>query len=116
MEKECMLCDFIVKTAERLQQILDEVISMRKRVRYFKMIEIDRNTFIEAVGQNLGFYSQLIQKNEDGAYIAVNVRYMEEISVPLDIFDSEVNDTGEECIEDWDWDGLPIFCTTPDNQ
>ena len=65
---------------------------MRKRARYFKMIEIDRNTFVEAVEEDLGFYPQLIQHEDGIAYIAVNVRYMEEISVPLDTFDSEVND------------------------
>ena len=68
---------------------------MRNRVRYFKMIEIDRNTFVEAAGEDLGFYSQLIDHEDGIAYIAVNVRYMEEISVPLDTFDSEVNGEAE---------------------
>lgn len=40
--------------------------------RYFKLIEIDRDNFVEATGEDLDFYSQLIVPVDGLVYGAVN--------------------------------------------
>ena len=62
--------------------------------RYFKLIEIDRDSFIETTGEDLDFYSQLIVPVDGLVYGAVDDTDEEELSVPLDTFDTAVN--GEE--------------------
>lgn len=62
--------------------------------RYFKLIEIDRDSFIEATGEDLDFYSQLIVPVDGLVYGAVDDTDEEELSVSLDTFDTAVN--GEE--------------------
>lgn len=54
--------------------------------RYFKIMEIDCDSFIEATGEDLE-YSQLIVNTNDGVFIAVDDSNEYELSVPLDIFD-----------------------------
>ncbi|MBS6272696.1 MAG: hypothetical protein KH543_14230 [Clostridiaceae bacterium] len=63
-------------------------------VRYFKLIEIDRDNFVEATGEDLDFYSQLIVPVDGLVYGAVNDDDEEELDVPLHAFDTAVN--GEE--------------------
>ena len=60
-------------------------------VRYFKMIEIDCDSFIEATGEDLDYYSQLIVPVNGLVYGAVDDTDEEELSVPLYTFDTEVN-------------------------
>lgn len=62
--------------------------------RYFKLIEIDRDSFIEATGEDLGSYSQLIVPVDGLVYGAVDDTDDKELSIPLYTFDTAVN--GEE--------------------
>ena len=62
--------------------------------RYFKLIEIDRDIFIEATGEDLDCYSQLVVPVDGLVYGAVDDTDEEELAVPLYTFDTAVN--GEE--------------------
>lgn len=56
--------------------------------RYFKLIEIDCDSFVEATGEDLGSYSQLIVPVDGFVYGAVDDTHEDEISIPLDCFDN----------------------------
>ncbi|SCJ25503.1 Uncharacterised protein [uncultured Ruminococcus sp.] len=62
--------------------------------RYFKLIEIDRDSFVEVTGEDSDFYSQLIVPVDGLVYGAVDDTDEEELCVPLYTFDTAV--TGEE--------------------
>ena len=62
--------------------------------RYFKLIEIDRDSFVKATGEDLDSYSQLVVPVDGLVYGAVDDTDEEELSVPLYTFDTAVN--GEE--------------------
>ena len=62
--------------------------------RYFKLIEIDRDSFIGATGEDLDFYSQLIIPVDGLVYGAIDDADEEELLVPLYSFDTAIN--GEE--------------------
>lgn len=54
--------------------------------RYFKIIEIDSDSFINATGENLDC-CQLTVPVADAVYVAVDDEEEYEISVPMDAFD-----------------------------
>lgn len=56
--------------------------------RYFKLIEIDCDSFFEATGEDLDSYSQLIVPVDGLVYGAVDDTDKDEISIPLDCFDN----------------------------
>lgn len=55
--------------------------------RYFKIIEIDRDSFVEATGEDLESYSQLIVPVDGLIYGAVDDNEEDEISIPIDFFE-----------------------------
>lgn len=55
--------------------------------RYFKIIEIDRDSFVEATGEDLESYSQLIVPVDGLVYGAVDDNEEDVISVPIDFFE-----------------------------
>ena len=57
--------------------------------RYFKVIEIDSDSFIGATGEDLDC-CQLIVPAAEAVFVAVNGYDEDEISVPLECFDEEV--------------------------
>lgn len=57
--------------------------------RYFKIIEIDSDSFIEATGEDLDC-CQLVVPISDGVYVAVDDEE-DEMNVPMDTFE-EVDD------------------------
>ena len=57
--------------------------------RYFKIIEIDSNSFIEATGEDLDC-CQLVVPTSDGVYVAVDDEE-DEMNIPMDTFE-EVDD------------------------
>ena len=54
--------------------------------RYFKIIEIHRDSFFEATGDDLDC-SQLITPTNEAVYVAVDDTKEYEITIPLDVFD-----------------------------
>lgn len=54
--------------------------------RYFKVVEIDRDSFIEAMGEDLDCY-QLCDVCDGIGYVAVDDTETDEITVSLDIFE-----------------------------
>ena len=59
--------------------------------RYFKVIEIDSDSFIEATGEDLDC-CQLVVGTSDGVYVAVDESEEDEIRVGLEHFDEEADD------------------------
>lgn len=57
--------------------------------RYFKITEIDRDSFIEATGEDLDYCSQLVVSTDGFAFVAVDDTEEDEITVLLDCFDEE---------------------------
>lgn len=57
--------------------------------RYFKVVEIDRDSFIEATGEDLDCL-QLSTECDGFGYVAVDDTEEDEITVSLDIFNDEV--------------------------
>lgn len=57
-------------------------------IRYFKILEIDADEFINITGEDLS-YCQLIVPTEEGVFVAVDTDREYEISIPLDCFDEE---------------------------
>lgn len=55
-------------------------------VRYFKIIEIDRNSFVHETGEDLEC-SQLVVPTRYAVYAAVNENDESDLSVPMDSFD-----------------------------
>ncbi len=53
--------------------------------RYFKIIEIDSDSFIEATGEDLDC-CQLVVPTSDGVYVAVDDEE-DEMNVPMDTFE-----------------------------
>lgn len=53
--------------------------------RYFKVIEIDSDSFIEATGEDLDC-CQLVVPTSDGVYVAVDDEE-DEMNVPMDTFE-----------------------------
>ena len=60
--------------------------------RYFKVVEIDRDSFIGAMGEDLDCY-QLYGACDGIGYVAVDDTEEDEITVSLDIFEEANNDT-----------------------
>lgn len=56
--------------------------------RYFKVTEIDRDSFIEAVGEDLDC-TQLVTACDGIGYTAVDDTEEDEIAIPLDVFEEE---------------------------
>ena len=56
--------------------------------RYFKVVEIDRDSFIEATGEDLDCY-QLSTVCDGIGYVAVDDTEEDEITVTLDIFEED---------------------------
>ncbi len=54
--------------------------------RYFKIVEIDCDSFISATGEDLDC-EQLVVPTNDGVYVAVNDSGTGEMSVDLECFD-----------------------------
>ena len=54
--------------------------------RYFKVVEIDRDSFIEAMGEDLDCY-QLYGVCDGIGYVAIDDTEEDEITVSLDIFE-----------------------------
>lgn len=59
--------------------------------RYFKVVEIDSDSFIEVTGEDLDC-CQLVVGESDGVYVAVDESEEDEIQVCLEHFDEEVDD------------------------
>lgn len=57
--------------------------------RYFKITEIDRDTFIQATGDDLDCSQLVVPVNEE-VFVAVDEGDEDEITVPLECFDEEV--------------------------
>lgn len=57
--------------------------------RYFKVIEIDRPTFVKATGEGLGHYQQSIIPVDGNVFVAINDDYEDEFYVGLDCFDED---------------------------
>ncbi len=54
--------------------------------RYFKMIEIDADTFIESTGED--FYGiSLIAPTDNGVYVVVDEEETFDMIIPMDCFD-----------------------------
>lgn len=53
--------------------------------RYFKIIEIDSDSFIEATGEDLDC-CQLVVPTSDGVYVAVDDEE-DEMNIPMDTFE-----------------------------
>lgn len=53
--------------------------------RYFKIIEIDSDSFIEATGEDLDC-CQLVVPTNDGVYVAVDDEE-DEMNIPMDTFE-----------------------------
>ena len=62
--------------------------------RYFKIVEIDKDTFIDATGEDLDCCQLSIPVGKD-LFVAVDECEEYEISVPLDLFD-EVLEEGDQ--------------------
>ena len=56
--------------------------------RYFKVTEIDRDSFIEAVGEDLDC-AQLVTACDGIGYAAGDDTEEDEIAIPLDVFEEE---------------------------
>lgn len=56
--------------------------------RYFKVVEIDSDTFIEKVGSDLDC-AQLIDCVDGIAYVAIDDTDEDELQIPLEMFDEE---------------------------
>lgn len=56
--------------------------------RYFKITEIDRDTFIQATGDDLDCLQLVVPVNEE-VFVAVDDYDEYELSVPIDSFDCE---------------------------
>ena len=56
--------------------------------RYFKVIEIDSDSFIGATGEDLAC-CQLVVPTSEAVFVAVDECEEDEIQIPLDIFDEE---------------------------
>lgn len=56
--------------------------------RYFKVIEIDSDSFIEAIGEDLDCL-QMIDVCDGIGYVAVDDTEEDEISVPLELFEED---------------------------
>lgn len=56
--------------------------------RYFKVTEINRDSFIEAVGEDLDC-AQLVTACDGIGYAAVDDTEEDEIAIPLDVFEEE---------------------------
>ena len=61
--------------------------------RYFKIIEIDCDSFIEATGEDLDHYCQLIVPKSEGVFVAIDEDECE-MSIDMEMFE-EVEDDGE---------------------
>lgn len=57
--------------------------------RYFKVIEIDRPTFIKTTGEDLGHYQQSVIPVDGDVFVAMDDDYESEFYVPLECFDEE---------------------------
>lgn len=57
--------------------------------RYFKVIEIDRPTFVEATGEDLGRYMQSLIPVDGNVFVAINDDYEDEFYVSMECFDEE---------------------------
>ena len=62
--------------------------------RYFKMIEIDCDSFFKATGEDLGFFNQLCVPVDGLVYGAIDETENAQLFVPLEVFDVAIN--GEE--------------------
>lgn len=60
-----------------------------KMSRYFKIIEIDEDTYIDATGEDLGGWVQSVIPTRDAVYVALDDSCEEEISVSVNSFDEE---------------------------
>ena len=54
--------------------------------RYFKIVEIDRETFINATDEDLGSYTQSVIPTAEATYVGVSEDFEDEIQVPLASF------------------------------
>lgn len=54
--------------------------------RYFKVIEIERHEFINAIGEDLDC-AQMVAPTEYGVFAAIDEDTEDELSIPLDMFD-----------------------------
>lgn len=57
--------------------------------RYFKVIEIDRPTFVAITGEDLGRYQQSVIPVDGDVFVAMDNDYEGEFYVPLECFDEE---------------------------
>lgn len=57
--------------------------------RYFKVIEIDRDSFIEAASGDLNGYLQVVDMCDGIGYVAVDDTEEDKISVPLELFEED---------------------------
>ena len=57
--------------------------------RYFKVIEINRPTFVEVTGEDLGWYQQSVIPVDGEVFVAVDDDYEGEFCVQLECFDEE---------------------------
>lgn len=51
--------------------------------RYFKMVEIDSDTYTRATGETLGHYIQSVVPMKDGVYIAIDDEVEDELCIYL---------------------------------
>lgn len=65
--------------------------------RYFKVIEIDRDSFIEAVGEDLDC-AQLVTACDGIGYAAVDDTEEDELNIPLYCYEEEPPMSGNRCV------------------
>lgn len=51
--------------------------------RYFKMVEIDSDTYTRVTGEDLGYYSQSVTPIKDEIFIAIDDEVEDEICIDL---------------------------------
>lgn len=57
--------------------------------RYFKVIEITRNDFVDATGEDLGYCIQNVIPIDGDVFVAVDDNHEDEFEVPIDCFDED---------------------------
>lgn len=57
--------------------------------RYFKVVEVDQATFVDATGEDLGFYTQSTIPAGREIFVAVDDYCENEIYISLDCFDGD---------------------------
>lgn len=55
--------------------------------RYFKIVEIDRDSFIDAAGEDLDYYAQIAIPTDNAVFAAIDESIDEGLSISMNCFD-----------------------------